>query len=210
MSQTAVTKKTAAKKATASVLNTRAVTMTAMLAAISYILAFVEFPVPLSPSFAKMDLSDFPALIGSFAFGPVCGVMIELVKNALQMISTSTGGVGEFANFLMGGSYVLTAGMIYKWRKTKKMAMFSCVIASIVMGIVAAFANYFILLPLFETFMPLDQLIASFEAFIPFIHTKLDVVLYNAFPFNLLKGLVIGAFTMLIYKRLTPVLKGIR
>ncbi|MCD8338085.1 MAG: ECF transporter S component [Lachnospiraceae bacterium] len=197
MSQTTVTNKPAAKKTTAFVLNTCAVTMTAMLAAISYILAFVEFPVPLSPSFAKMDLSDFPALIGAFAFGPVCGVMIELVKNALQMVSTSTGGVGEFANFLMGGSYVLTAGMIYKWHKTKKMAMFSCVIASIVMGIVAALANYFILLPLFETFMPLDQLIASFEAFIPFIHTKLDVVLYNAFPFNLLKGLVIGAFTML-------------
>ena len=57
--------------------------------------------------------------------------------------------------------------------------------------------------------MPLDQLIASFGAIIPFIHTKLDVVLYNAFPFNLLiKGLAIGAFTMLIYKKVTPILKG--
>lgn len=65
-----------------------------------------------------------------------------------------------------------------------------------------------ILLPLFETFMPLDQLIASFGTFLPFIHTKLDVVLFNAFPFNLLKGLVIGGFTMLTYKRLAPLLKG--
>ena len=76
------------------------------------------------------------------------------------------------------------------------------------MGIAAALANYFILLPLFETFMPLDQLISSFAEFLPFIHTKLDVVLFNAFPFNLLKGLVIGGVTMLIYKKLTPVLKG--
>lgn len=76
------------------------------------------------------------------------------------------------------------------------------------MGIMAAVMNYFVLLPLFEQFMPVEQLIASFSKFIPFIRTKLDVVLYNAFPFNLLKGLVIGAFTMLIYKRLTPVLKG--
>ena len=60
----------------------------------------------------------------------------------------------------------------------------------------------------FETFMPLDQLIASFGAFLPFIHTKLDIVLFNALPFNILKGLVIGGFTMLTYKRLTPVLKG--
>ena len=87
--------------------------MTGMLAAISYILAFLEFPVPLSPAFARMDLSDFPALIGAFAFGPLCGLMIELVKNGLQLFSTSTGGVGELANFLMGGSYVLAAGLFY-------------------------------------------------------------------------------------------------
>ena len=194
-----------AKKHTSS--NTRTITMTGMLAAISYILAFLEFPVPLSPAFARMDLSDFPALIGAFAFGPLCGLMIELVKNGLQLFSTSTGGVGELANFLMGGSYVLAAGFFYKRNKTKKNAVISWILASIVMGVTAALTNYFILLPMFEAFMPLDQVIASFGAFIPFIRTKLDVVLFNAFPFNLLKGLVIGALTMLVYKRLTPVLK---
>ena len=86
--------------------------------------------------------------------------------------------------------------------------MWTCVISSAVMGIVAAIVNYFILLPLFETFMPLDQLIASFGEFLPFIKTKLDVVLFNASPFNILKGLVIGAITMMIYKKLTPILKG--
>ena len=160
----------------AAALNIRTITMTALLSAMAYVLAFVEFPVPLSPSFARMDLSDFPALIGAFAFGPISGLLIELVKNALQLMTTSTGGIGEIANFLMGAA--------------------------------AALANYFILLPLFETFMPLDQLIASFGAFLPFIHTKLDIVLFNALPFNILKGLVIGGFTMLTYKRLTPILKG--
>lgn len=198
----------AAKHKTSAALSVRTLSATAMLAAISYALAFLEFPVPLSPSFARMDLSDFPALIGAFAFGPVSGLLIELVKNTLQLFSTSTGGVGEFANFLMGASYVVTAGLIYKIRKTKKMALLSCIAASLVMGLAAALANYFILLPLFENFMPLEQLIASFGAFLPFIRTKLDIVLYNAFPFNLLKGLVIGGFTMLIYKHLTPVLKG--
>ncbi len=186
----------------------RALSVTAMLAAISYVLAFLEFPVPLSPSFARMDLSDFPALIGAFAYGPLCGLTVEFVKNAMQLFSTSTGGVGELANFLMGASYVATAGFLYKSHKTRRRALLSCVAASFVMGIAAALANYFILLPLFETFMPLDQLIASFGAYLPFIHTKLDIVLFNAFPFNLLKGLVIGIFTMLTYKRLTPVLKG--
>ena len=112
------------------------------------------------------------------------------------------------ANFFIGSSFVFTAGLIYKLNKTKKTAWIACISASFVMGIAAALANYFILLPLFETFMPLDQLIASFCAFLPFIHTKLDIVLFNALPFNILKGLVIGSFTMLTYKRLTPILKG--
>ena len=168
------------------------VTMTALLSAMAYVLAFVEFPVPLSPAFAKMDLSDFPALIGAFAFGPISGLLIELVKNVLQILTTSTGGIGEIANFLMGASYVVTAGAIYRCHKTKKTARLACIAASFVMGIVAALANSFILLPLFETFLPLGQLIASFGAFLPFIHTKLDIVLFNALPFNILKGLVIG------------------
>lgn len=194
-------------------LNTRALTMTALLSALAYILAFLEFPVPLSPSFARMDFSDFPALIGAFAFGPVCGILVELIQNTLQLFTTSTGGVGEFANFLMGGAYAAAAGLIYQKHKnqkhkTKRTALIACVVGSIAMGIVAAFANYFILLPLFENFLPLNELIAAFGSFMPFIHTKLDIVLFNALPFNLLKGLVIGFVTMLVYKRISPLLKG--
>lgn len=197
---------TAAPKGSA--FNARTLAITAMLSAISFILGFLEFPVPLSPSFARMDLSDFPALIGAFAFGPVTGVAIEFVKNALQLPSTSTGGIGELANFIMGASYVFTAGIIYRFHKTERTAWIASIIASVVMGIMSAVMNYFVLLPMFEQFMPLDQVIASFGVLIPFIQTKLDVVLYNAFPFNLLKGLVISFFTMLICKRLTPILKG--
>lgn len=189
-------------------VSTRTITITALLASISYILAFIEFPVPLSPSFARMDLSDIPALIGAFVFGQATGVIIELIKNVLQLLSTSTAGIGELANFLIGASYVWIAGFIYKYKRTKKGAISAYIISSIVMGVVAMIVNYFILLPLFETFMPLDQLIASFSEFLPFIQTKLDVVLYNVLPFNVIKGLVVGLVTMVVYKKLTPVLKG--
>ena len=190
-----------------SIQNVRMLTMTAVLSAIAFVLAFFEFPVPLSPSFARMDLADLPALIGAFAYGPVSGVLIELVKNALQLLTSSTGGIGELANFIMGSSFVVAAGLIYKHHKTKKTAILACLIASVIMGVVATVVNYFILLPVFEAFMPLDQLIASFGEFMPFIKTKLDVVLFNAFPFNLLKGIGISIVTMLLYKRLTPILK---
>ena len=191
-----------------SIQNVRMLTMTAVLSAIAFVLAFFEFPVPLSPSFARMDLSDLPALIGAFAYGPVSGVLIELVKNALQLLTSSTGGIGELANFIMGSSFVVAAGLIYKHHKTKKTAILACLIASVIMGVVATVVNYFILLPVFEAFMPLDQLIASFGEFMPFIKTKLDVALFNAFLFNLLKGIGISIVTMLLYKRLTPILKG--
>ena len=190
-----------------SIQNVRMLTMNAVLSAIAFVLAFFEFPVPLSPSFARMDLSDLPALIGALAYGPVSGVLIELAKNALQLLTSSTGGIGELANFIMGSSFVVAAGLIYKHHKTEKTAILACLIASVIMGVVATVVNYFILLPVFEAFMPLDQLIASFSKFMPFIKTKLDVVLFNAFPFNLLKGIGISIVTMLLYKRLTPILK---
>lgn len=189
-------------------VNIRTLAVMAMLAALAFLLAFLEFPVPLSPAFARMDISDLPALVGAFAFGPVAGVVIELVKNALQLLSTSTGGVGELANFVIGAAFVAVAGLLYKHNKTKKTAWIACGIASVVMGVVAAVMNYFVLLPMFEQFMPLDQVIAAFGEFMPFIQTKFDVVLYNALPFNLLKGIAISLVTMLLYKKISPLLKG--
>lgn len=191
----------------ASIRNTHTMTSVALLAAVSFALAFFEIPVPLSPSFAKMDLSDFPALIGAMTLGPWAGAAVELVKNALGLLTTSTGGIGELANFLMGGVFSFVAGAVYYQGKRK--AWFACLLGSLAMAAMAAVTNYFILLPLFESFMPMEALIASFAEFIPFIHTKLDVVLLNAVPFNLLKGLGISLVTLLIYRKLTPILRGI-
>ena len=191
----------------ASIRNTRTMTSVALLAAVSFALAFFEFPVPFSPSFAKMDLSDFPALVGAMTLGPWAGVAVELIKNLLGLLTTSTGGVGELANFLMGGTFSFVAGAIYY--KGKGNAWLACLLGSLAMAIMAALTNYFILLPLFENFMPLDALIASFAASMPFINSKLDVVLLNAIPFNLLKGLGISLVTLFLYRRLTPILRGL-
>ena len=68
---------------TASFRRIRTMTMISLLAAVAFVFAFFEFPVPLSPAFARMDLSDFPALVGAMALGPWAGVLVELVKNLL-------------------------------------------------------------------------------------------------------------------------------
>ena len=206
MNNTFISMPNASIRKAAPVRSARTMTVISLLAAMSFILALVELPVPLSPSFAKMDLSDFPALIGAMTMGPWVGVLVELVKNLLGLFSTSTGGVGELANFLMGGAMVYLAGTIYY--KGCRPAWLGCLAGSVGMAIMAAATNYFILLPMFENFMPLDALIASFAEFIPFIHTKLDVVLLNAIPFNLLKGLGISIVTLAVFPKLTPVLRG--
>lgn len=190
----------------ASLRSARTMTVISLLAAIAFILSFFEFPVPLSPSFARMDLSDFPALIGAMTMGPWAGVLVELIKNLLGLPGTGTGGVGELANFLMGSAMVYPAGMIYY--KKHRPAWLACLMGAVGMAVMAAVTNYFILLPLFESFMPLDALIESFAEFMPFIQTKLDVVLWNAIPFNLLKGLGIALVTLAVYPKLTPVLRG--
>ncbi|MBQ6582726.1 MAG: ECF transporter S component [Mogibacterium sp.] len=187
-------------------LTTEQLAIIALLSAISFVLAFFEIPMPLSPSFAMMDLSDLPAVLAAFSIGPWGGVLVEVIKNLLQATSSSTGGIGELANCLMGCAYVLPAGLIYQRNKTKKGALYGCIAGSLSIGVVAAVLNYFVLLPMFEMFMPIDQIIAMFSDILPFIHTKFDVCLYNALPGNIFKGVIISIISMLIYKPLSPVL----
>ena len=119
------------------------ITIIAIFSAISYVLAFLELPAPLAPSFARMDFSNVPALLVSFAIGPVAGMFVELIKNLLQLPSTGTAGIGELANFLMGAAFVMPAGMIYKRHKTKTNAVLGCIAGCIVSGAAAVVLNYF-------------------------------------------------------------------
>lgn len=187
---------------------TRNFTVAAMLSAVSFVLAFLRLPMPLAPAFAQMDLSDLPALLAAFSLGPSWAVLVELVKNLLQLFHTRTGGVGELANFLMGSVLCLAAGLIYRRRRSKRMAALGCAAGCALMAAVAALVNVALLFPLYQAFMPLDELIAAFSAIVPWIDSTLDVVLWSIIPSNLCKGAVLAVLVMLIYKPLSPVLKG--
>ena len=188
--------------------HTREFAVVAMLSAVAFLLAFFELPMPFSPAFARLDFSDLPALLAAFAFGPVWGIVTELVKNLLQLLTTSTAGIGELANFLMGSAFVTTAGIIYQFHKSKIVAAWSCVAGSIAMAVAAGIINYFLLLPVYETFMPLEQIIVTFAEVLPFIEIKWDVILWSVLPSNLCKGVVLSVLALLIYKPLSPILKG--
>lgn len=186
----------------------RKLTGTAMLSAIAYVLMFLDFSVPFMPSFIKMDLSELPALIGSFAYGPVAGVIICLIKNVLHLFITTTGGVGELSNFLLGASFVLVAGGVYRFKKTRTGALIGSVLGAVLMGLFSIISNYFLVYPIYYNFMPKEAILSAYQLIFSGVHNILEcLIVFNA-PFTCIKGLISVVITFLIYKRLSPILKG--
>ncbi|WP_026496916.1 ECF transporter S component [Butyrivibrio sp. WCD3002] len=209
-----VAEKLVAKKAgeDSSSLTTRKVVIIGLFAAISAILMIFEIPVFFAPSFYKIDLSDLPAVVGAFAFGPMTGVLIEFIKILLNLVinGTTTAFVGELANFIVGCSYVLPASIIYLFKKTRKMAMISCLTGTLVIAIVGSSLNAFYLLPAFAALygMPVDALIGMGTAVNPAISNMFTFVLFAVAPLNLLKGAIITGVTVAVYKKLSPIIKN--
>ncbi|MGN0349662.1 MAG: ECF transporter S component [Roseburia sp.] len=198
-----------AADATKKMGSVRYLTVTAMLSAVAVILAAFDFPIPfLIPSFIKMDLSELPALVGAFSMGPVCGVLICLIKNLIHLATTSTGGVGELSNFILGAAFVLPAGLIYRHKKTKKNAVVGSLSGALIMGIVSIFSNYILVYPVYYNFMPKETILAAYQAIVPSVDSILQCLIYFNFPFTIIKGLLSAIVTLLIYKHLSPILKG--
>ena len=183
-------------------------TMIGMLSATAFLLMFFDFSVPFMPAFIKMDLSELPALIGSFALGPVSGVAVCLVKNLLHLLKTSTGGVGELSNFILGAAFVYTAGMIYKYKKNKKSAIIGSVIGAVAMGVISLFSNYYLVYPVYTKFMPLEAIIGAYQAINPNVDGLWACLIMFNMPFTFVKGMFSVIITLLVYKRISPIIKG--
>lgn len=183
-----------------------------MLGAVSVILMMFEIPLWFAPSFYKMDLSEVPVLIGSFAMGPAAGALIELVKIGLHLLfkGTTTAGVGDFANFLIGCALIVPAGIIYGRKKSRKSAVIGMAVGGIFMIIAGCFLNAFVLLPVYgKAFgMPMEALIGMGTAVNPAITNLAGFAILAVAPFNLLKAAAVSVITMLLYKHISPILKG--
>ena len=189
-------------------VNVRYLTVTAMLSAIAYILMFLDFSVPFMPGFIKMDLSELPALIGSFAMGPLCGVVVCLIKNVLHLFITTTGGVGELSNFILGVAFVLPAGLIYKHKKNRRTALIGSIAGALFMGIFSVVSNYFLVYPVYYNFMPQDVILAAYQAILPSVKNILQCLICFNMPFTIVKGLFSVVITFVTYKHISPILKG--
>ena len=178
-------------------------TRIAILAAAASILFLIEIPIV---AFYKLDLSNIPVLLGAFSMGPVAGLLILGVKSLLGLLHSSSAGVGELADFLMGASMILPAAILYHRNKTRKTALAAMAVGVVIMVLISVFVNKWIMLPFYmgAFHMSMDQLVAA--AHWGGVDSEWKLLLLITAPFNLIKGVVISLLTALLYKRLSPLL----
>jgi riboflavin transporter FmnP len=178
-----------------------------MLAAVGFILQLLEFPIPLMPSFLKLDFSTLPALIGGLVYGPVAGILIEVIKNALHMLFKNADGliVGEIANVLAGACFILVPVIMHRLGKGKSGFILGLGAGTLLMTVAMGLFNAWFLLPAYAALyqMPLDQLLASFGA-----DSVWSLVLYGITPFNIFKGAVLSIVAYLLYVKLAARLQA--
>lgn len=196
------------------VFGARKMAMVGMFSAVAMILMLIEIPMPFAPDFYKLDFSEVPILIGTFAFGPAAGVMMEFVKIVLKLFvkGTSTAFVGELANFVVGCSFIIPASVVYAFRKTKKNAIVACVVGTVFLTVFATVFNAICLLPAFSKLygMPLDTILAMGMEVNPLVtdNSIVSFVVACVAPLNIIKGVSVSALALLIYKPLSPIIKS--
>lgn len=188
-------------------VNVRKLTYTAMLSAVSAVLMFISFNVPLMPSFIKMDLSELPALIASFALGPVSGVTVCLVKNLINVFFSTTGGIGELSNFLLGAFFVFPAGLIYKKWHNRKGAMLGSLVGAAAMAVLSVFSNYYVVYPVYTAFMPMEVILGMYRAINPHVSSLWDALIWFNMPFTFIKGMLSVLISLVVYKPLSRLFK---
>ena len=192
----------------------RRIAVTAILTALASILMYLEFPLAflgIAP-IAKYDFSEIPVLVGAFALGPVYAVIIELLKNLIHLPVTGTFGVGELSNFVVGSIFCSIAGIIYNRFKTRKGALASMLIATVVFTLLAIPINWFINIPFYEKVMnaSLEGIIAFCSDTNKLIKDKMTLIVYTFVPLNLIKGFVASFVTFWIYKPISNLIHKTR
>lgn len=207
--QTKAQNVTCTTKKVTSRMSTKKMVMVAMLSALAYALMLVHLPFKYL-GFLELEFSDVPAVIASLAYGPGAGILVELIKNLIKAITaTTTGCVGEMANFLTGACFVGPLGLVFHRYKKRGKAITAFVIANIGFVIAGILVNYFITVPLYATlFGGMEAVIGVASATVPAVKDLATVVLLGITPFNVFKGIVVSITGYMVYKAVRNVLQN--
>ena len=187
----------------------KVIAATGLLTAVAVVLQYIELAIPIMPSFIKLDFSDIPELIGAVFFGPVIGIVIAFLKNLIHMLVSQSGFVGELSNFLLGASFALTAGIVYRVKKGIPGVILAGILGSVEMALISVPTNYFLIYPLYYNVMgfPKEAVLGMYKVLMPSIEGIPDGLLIFNLPFTLVKGLICTVFTVIVYKPLRLILK---
>lgn len=191
-------------------VNLKFITKISILTALATVLTFVEFPLPFCPPFYKIDFSSTVIMTGSFALGPLAGIIIAVLKNILKILikGTTTAFVGEYVDVVITIIYILPASIIYTNSKTLKNAVTGMGIGIGAMTLSAAFINYYVFIPIYSKLsgFPLDSVIQAGANANSKITSLATLIIWGTVPFNLVKGLLCSLLTFLLYKRVSKIL----
>ena len=189
------------------------IAIVALFSALSAILMYFDFPLPIAPTFMKMDLSELPVIIGGFVMGPIECITIAVFKVLIKFVlkGTSTLFLGELANIIGSISYALPASIIYKSLKTKKRAVIGMFIGIIFSSIICTICNAVFLFPLYINIFHMSEevIIKMCNSIIPFIDSMNKVYLFSVLPFNIVKFSISSIITYIFYKNISKYIKNI-
>ncbi len=181
----------------------------AVISALAGVVNLFTVPLPFFLPFYEMDFSDVIVLIGGFHLGPWAVLIIEAIKQLINLCinGTVTAFVGEIANFLMGVAFVFPAAFLYQKKKTFVGALCGIGIGLASLTVVSALLNYFALIPIYAKVFGMEAVLNMAKGVIPAVNDLKSLILLGTIPFNLFKGLVCSLLTVLLYKRVSPLLK---
>ncbi|MBR3771046.1 MAG: ECF transporter S component [Clostridium sp.] len=187
--------------------STKQLVLIGMLSALSYILMLLKLPIAYL-GFLEFEFSDIPALVAGFAYGPLTAVVIELIKNLIKaLMGTTTGGVGELANFIVSSSYMIITCGLFKLLKNKGdktqnvRTVIACMLGTITMTIAGGLMNYYVLLPMYAGFMGgMDNIVKLASNTISIIDNAGALVVIGISPFNIFKGIYVSLIGFFLYR----------
>lgn len=168
---------------------------TGVFAALAFVVSLLEFPIFPAASFLKLDFSLVFVLLAGFIFGPVSGIGVSAVKELLRFVmGSSTGGVGEVANFIVTLAFIVVPTVIYRYKKGFSTVIIILIIGCVLETAAALIANRFINFPLYMG----DKAAEVFASLWQFV-----------LLFNLIKTLAVSLVTIMLYKKVSALIKKI-
>ncbi len=167
----------------------------ALFTALAFVVTFLEFPIFPAAPYLKFDFANVFFMVEGFLFGPVEAVVSILIKELLCFAKSSSGGVGELANFLMSTAYILIPSICYRFKKGRKWVALYLVCGCILQIAVSLPVNRFINFPFFMG----DGAADAFQSAWVFV-----------LAFNAIKSVAITFVVLILYKPLSRLIKATR